>query len=201
MQKSPITNIANLISLILIIISLIIFWIVFTKIQTKEHNQKITNNDTQEYMHKLNAHNYDEHGSLKNSIIAASWQFFPERKYSIVNEPTVVVYKTTGDNYNITANIGHIIHTEPMLNNNIELIKLFHNVDITQQHIFKPNFGFTLNTSYLEFNPTTELAYTSKEVTITKVGLIMTGTGMHADLKQNQLELHKNVSTKYLAHK
>ena len=198
MQKSFTTTLT---SLILIIISLIAFGIIFTKLKIKEHNQKITNTDTQEYMYTLNVHNYDEQGSLKNSIIATSWQFFPEQQYSIVKQPHVVVFKNTGHIYNITANLGNIIHKDTTLNNDIELIKLFNNVDVTQQHASNPNTGFTLKTSYLEFNPSTELATTTKDVVITKIGLIMTGTGMNADLKQNQLELHKNVSTKYLATK
>ncbi|MGD0466713.1 MAG: LPS export ABC transporter periplasmic protein LptC [Gammaproteobacteria bacterium] len=197
MQK---LSIHNFIFSILIIISLIVFWFVFTKLQTKEPNQKITNN-TQEYMYNLNIHNYDEQGLLKNSIIAASWQFYPEQQYSIVKQPNIVIYKPTGQVYNITANFGNIMHTNTTLNDNISLIKLFNNVYINQQHAYNQSTGFTLNTSYLEFNPSTELASTTKDVTITKVGLVITGTGMNANLKQNQLELHKNVSTKYLATK
>ena len=148
-------------------------------------------------MHKIHINNYDEQGTIKNSMTAESWQFFPEHQYSIIKHPNVIVYKPTGYVYNISADLGHLMHKSRSLSDKIDLIKLSHNVGIKQKHITKENPGFSLSTSYLEFNPTTELATTTKEVSISRTGLLITGIGMNADLKHNQLELHKNVTTKY----
>jgi len=176
---------------------LIIMLVVLVRLQFKIHDKQIVQSEAQEYMHELKLYNYDEQGGLKNFISAASWKFIPKDQHSVIKQPNVTIYKYPSYFYNITADSGNLIHKT--LNGKIDLIKLFSQVNIKQQHIdsTKKKSGFTLTTSYLEFDPKTELATTKQSVTIYKPGLLITGTGMNADLKNNQLELHKNVATKY----
>lgn len=190
MIKRP--SVVTLTLLILIVTSLIIF----NKINSNTINIPLINKKPIEYMYKLIVYNYDEHGILKNFIKANSWRFVPKKQYSTVHYPDITIYKTDKLIYNITANLANVVQKN-LYNDQIDHIKFFDNVIVNKQHINKHNSEFNLVTSYLEFNPNTEHAYTNKQVTINKTGLIITGTGMTADLKNNQLDLHKNVFTTY----
>lgn len=176
---------------------LIIILAVLVTGQFKINDKQLINTEAQEYMHGLKLYNYDEKGLLKNFISAISWKFIPKNGYSVIKQPNVTIYKYPNYFYNITANSGHLIHKT--LNGKVDLIKLSSQVNIKQQYLNNANkkSGFTLTTEYLEFDPKTELAITNQPVVISKPGLLITGTGMNADLKNNQLELHKNVSTKF----
>lgn len=167
----------------------IIFMFIIVKLQSKDSNNKPIQNQPFEYMRNVNLYKYNTQGILNNAIIATYWQFFPTQQTSIIKNPNIMLYKDNGNTYNIIAGSANI--------NKEKLIKLFNSVNI-QQYNNKKTAGFNVSTSYLEFNPNTEIAYTTKHVTITKPGLIISGIGMNANLKQHQLELHKNVSTKYL---
>lgn len=184
----------HIISLILIII---LAFLALAAQQLKIKDQPLARVEAQEYMHGLKLYNYDEHGILKNFISAISWKFIPKSGYSLIQQPDLTIYKNPNYFYNITANSGNLLHKT--LSDKINLIKLSSQVRIKQEYLqnVQQKSGFTLTTQYLEFDPTTELATTNQPVTISKPGLLLTGTGMKADLKNNQLELHKNVSTKF----
>ncbi len=176
---------------------LILLSVVLIKQQFNINDKPLARTEAQEYMNGLKLYNYNEQGVLKDFISAVSWKFIPQNRYSVIEQPNITIYKNLDYLYNITADSGNLMHKN--LNDKIQLIKLRSKVVIKQQYLdsSKHKSGFTLNTSYLEFNPDTELATTNQQVTINKTGLLITGTGMHADLKQNQLELHQNVATKY----
>lgn len=191
------SSIINAVSLILIII----FVTLLIKLQIKPKQLTISNNNQIfEYMSKFKMLTFNEQGVLANEITANYWKFAPNQQHSIINQPNMTIYKNDKNKeyyYNITANLAKIIHEAS--NNKINFIKLFDNVFVTKKNIYKTNSWINLKTSYLEFNPNTNLANTTQDVIITKPGLLMTGTGMKADLKNNHLELNNNVSTKYIA--
>jgi LPS export ABC transporter protein LptC len=194
MTKSSIINAVSLI-LIIIFVSLLI------KLQIKPKQLTIyNNNQIFEYMSKFKMLVFNEQGILSNEITANYWKFSPNQQYSIIKQPNMTIYKNNKNNeyyYNITANLANIVHESST--NKINFIKLFDNVAVTKKNIHKTNSWINLKTSYLEFNPNTDLANTNKDVIITKPGLLMTGTGMKADLKNNNLELNNNVSTQYIS--
>lgn len=141
-----------------------------------------------EYMRNINLYKYNINGILQTKIIADYWQFFPKQQASIITNPNIMLYKDNNDSYNMIASKATI--------NKEKIIKLFNNVSI-QQYKYDKKEGFNLRTTYLELNPDTNIAYTPENIIITKPGLTITATGMQANLKYNDLDLHKNVSTKY----
>lgn len=184
-----------------LLILIIFFVILLIKLQFKPKKLNTANNNQIfEYMSKFKMLVFNEQGVLSNEITANYWKFLPNQQYSIINQPNMIIYKNNKNNeyyYNITANLANITHESST--NKINFIKLFDNVMVTKKNTYKTNSWINLKTSYLEFNPNTDLANTNKDVIITKPGLLMTGTGMKADLKNNNLELNNNVSTQYIS--
>lgn len=176
---------------------LIIIIIILIKQQDNDKPLQLAQNDTQEYMLGLKLYDYNEQGALKNFISAVAWKFTSNKRQSLITKPDVTIYKYPNYLYNIQAESGHVIHKE--LHDQSDLIKLTNNVRVKQQYLDNSSkkSGFTLTTEYLEITPETGLATTDQYITIYKPGLMITGIGMNANLKLNQLEIHKDVQTKY----
>lgn len=176
---------------------LIIIIVVLIKQQNSTKPLQSLPNEMQEYMLSLKLYNYNEQGALKNFISAVSWKFTSNKKQSLISKPDVTIYKYPNYLYNIKAESGRVVHKS--LNDQSDLIKLTDNVEVKQKYLDESNKkpGFTLTTQYLELIPETGLAATDQHITIYKPGLIITGIGMNANLKSNQLEIHKDVKTKY----
>jgi LPS export ABC transporter protein LptC len=189
MQKS------YLISFIFIIL-IVVFGVLINK--QSEISQTLPKRDVpSEYMKKLKIHNYTPAGELKSFISGEYWEFINNKRVSLITKPKILIYKYPKHLYNVTADHGHIIHQQ--FSDEVYLIKLYSEVDVIQKYLedSSNDYAFKLNTSYLEFNLKTEIATTEKKVTIYKPGLLVTGIGMNADLKLNQLELHEKVATTY----
>lgn len=176
---------------------LIIIIIVLIKQQDNSKPLQLAQNDTQEYMLSLKLYDYNEEGTLKNFISAVDWKFNSNKRQSLIGKPEVTLYKYPSYLYHIKAESGHVMHKA--LHGQSDLIKLTNNVQVKQQYLDDNNkkSGFTLTTQYLEINPETGLATTDQYITIYKPGLMITGIGMNANLKLNQLEIHRDVQTKY----
>lgn len=176
----------NLIINISLLLTLM-FLIIIIKPQNK-NRYNIPEQKPFEYMYNINLYKYNINGLLTINITANYWQFFPKQQHSIITNPNIMLYKDNNDSYKVVASKATV--------NKDKLIKLSNNVSV-QQYKHNQQPGFSLLTSYLELNPDTSIAYTPENIVITKPGLTITATGMQANLKDNQLNLHHNVSTKY----
>ena len=176
---------------------LIIIIVFLIKQQDNDKPLQLAQNETQEYMLDLKLYDYNEQGALKNFISAVTWKFNSNKKQSLITKPDVTIYKYPNYLYKITAESGHVMHKA--LHDQNDLIKLTNNVQVKQQYLddSTKKSGFTLTTQYLEVTPETGLAITDQHITIYKPGVMITGIGMNANLKLNQLEIHKDVKTKY----
>lgn len=179
-------NITFIINISLLLLALM-FIIIIINLQSKSR-YNIFEQKPFEYMYNINLYKYNINGILTTNITANYWQFFPKQQESIITNPSMMLYKDNNDSYKVVANKATV--------NKDNLIKLSNNVNV-QQYKYNQENGFNLLTSYLELHPDTDIAYTPENIVITKPGLTITATGMQANLKHNQLDLHKNVSTKY----
>jgi len=185
-------------SLYILSIFLMVLIAVLVKQQSNLTNKKLPTQEPREYMRNLKLYHYDTDGNIQDYITGKWWEFIPQHKYSVIQQPRVNIYKKSKYSYKISADSGQILHQK--LNGKIDLIKLLSSVFIQQVSSINYNpteDGFDLSTSYLEFNPNNNIATTKEAVKIHKPGLLITSDGMQANLATNQLDLTKNVVTKY----
>lgn len=86
---------------------------------------------------------------------------------------------------------------EGRIDANHDLIELSGNVEArTGQDAGTPST--VLTTSELQLEPETSIASTSSQVRVEMNGKLLSGTGMHADLRQEKLQLESNVHGRFI---
>ncbi len=159
----------------------------------------IVTEEPQEYMKQLAMVTFSDQGRIKNVINAKYWAYLPQTQISTLVTP-VLSFNKPGDNtiWLISAHKGSAVH--PSLDSKIERLELQDNV-IVEQYVGQQSTNsaatIKVETEQAYFYPETEEVKTDHFVTMTKPGLLITGTGLEGHFKKHIVKLLHNVKTSY----
>ena len=147
---------------------------------------------TYEQMTNATVKQYQEDGTLKNTITAQKWTNHQDKGYSDLEDPLLVIFKEDGQKWHITSETAKIMNDTPkgkeiILNNDVHV-----NRSKTQN-----SSGLDLYTQELHYFPKTNDVISDKNVELNQPGLIIQGRGLVGNTDTKNVEILENTKTRY----
>ncbi len=129
---------------------------------------------------------FNKTGQLYQKISAKKIEHFGKKNINLLDKPII--------DTNMSDNHWHISANKGTSYNNNNKIKLYDQVKIVQSNKNEVQF---LDTSLLWYYPKAHTAETSKKIYYKKNQIVLSATGMHADLNSKHIELLHDIKAKY----
>jgi len=173
-----------------LVLSAFALWFVFQQTSQKSTSSTSSSLQTSGYSWQLfNSITWqvDKTQNQADSIIQADTLFYNETEgRTDFTQPKITLIQP-GENLYIQSETGHSVNDDHIeFNGNVVMLQ----IDKTQQNK-------TLTTQHITYNPNTQLISSDQLVKISQPNLQMTGTGLRADLKNNQYQLLSDVKGEY----
>lgn len=175
-------------SLICLIITLLI--IAFSQVILRspaDHTQPIKKNALHSFVQNAHFSTYSKKGKLKLSVVSSQVNHFsPLTQFT---RPTVFLHTTSGKQWRIKSDSAQT-------NNNGKTIVLTGHIVIDEMSQ-KDALLTRITTTQLTLHPSLSQAHTNAYVTISKKNMVLTGTGLDANLKTGKYKIKKNARGRY----
>lgn len=179
--------------LMLIIALGITAYVLQTNLMVGLNSQTTTQSILSEAMQNVTAYRYDENGIKIQSITMRQWHQNLKDKQIYMENPNVLVENQDGSQWHIASIRG--VGQQSNIKGQFDNITLLDKVNLIQRK--DDDIQFKLNTEELNFKPQTKSALTDKPVQVTNDNMILSATGLKANLINKKITFLGKVRSTY----